>query len=101
MVCSATLMAFPPGVFITSVEVDVVNAHSGAPDDAQALGFIHQLGRHLRRAADKQGIGVANFFLDLPFRFREIHDIPGGIRLQNIHHAFVNAVGNQNFHCAL
>ena len=85
----------------SGVEVHIVHAYPGAPDDAQALGFVKQLSRHLRRAADEQRIRVAYFFLDLPFRFREIHDGPGRIRLQNTHHAFIDTIGDQNFHCAL
>lgn len=83
------------------VQVDVVNADAGAADDAQAHGFIEKLGRHFRRAAHEQSVGVANFIFDLPFRFGEIHNVPGRIRLQDPHDAFVNAIGYQYFHCGL
>ena len=74
IVCSATLMAFPPGVFMTSTPLRVAASRStlstptpARPMTRRALGFVHQLGRHLRRAADEQGVCVANFFFDLPF----------------------------------
>ncbi len=83
------------------VEVHVVHAHAGAADHAKAFGLVQQLGRHLRRAADQQRIRIANLILDFPFRLGEIHDVPRGIGLQNSHHAFIDAVCNQNFHCPL
>ena len=67
-VCSAALMEFPPGVFITTtprrrggLQVDVVHADAGAADDAEpaVCGGDH-VWRHLGRRADCKPVEFAD-----------------------------------------
>ena len=62
------------------------------PITRRSLGAFEQLGRHLRRAAHEQGVGVANFVGDLALGLGEIHDLPGRIGLQDFDDVVGNAV---------
>ena len=83
------------------VEVDVVDADAGASDHEQTRGAIEKLGRHLRRAAHQQGVGVADFVRDLALGLGKIDDLPGRIGFQDFDDAVGNAVCNKNFHGVL
>ena len=39
------------------IQVNVVHAHAGAPDDPQLVGMLQELGVHLHRRADDERIG--------------------------------------------
>ena len=64
-VSSATATALAPGVFMTTmpltggdVGVDVVDAYSGAADDAELGGGFEEFGVGLNGGADDEGVGV-------------------------------------------
>ena len=39
------------------IEIDVVHAHAGAPDDPQFAGVFQQVGIHLHRGANDERVG--------------------------------------------
>ena len=102
-VCSATEMALPPGVFITStpacgggVEIDVVHADTGAPDDAQ-LGRLLQDGLvHLHGAAHQQRVGLGQV-LGVFLRIGNDY-VPAGLRLKQLDPGRREGLGDQDVH---
>ena len=41
----------------SGIEIDVIHAHTGAPDDAQSGGLVHHRGVNKRGGADQDGVG--------------------------------------------
>ena len=77
------------------VQIDVVHAHAGAPDDAHARRVAQQFVGHARRAANDQPVGIGQF-RDQRFR-RRLRHLPAKIG-EKFHTPGTDFVSDNNFH---
>src|SRR5229473_1372507 len=76
-------------------EVDVVDTHARAPDDAEAGRFFQELRSDFGGAAHDQGIGVGDLRVECFLGGQD--DVPSGAA-QQVHAAFTDLVRYDHFH---
>ncbi len=82
-------------------DVHVVQAGAGPAHHLQPGGGGDELRRHFGGAADHQGVGVLDDFLQLlGFQARPVHHLDVGLGLQDRDPGFVKVVADEDLHTA-
>lgn len=78
------------------VEIHVIHADTGAPDDAQLRRLLEHIGVHLHGAAHNQRLAVGQMFRIL-LGIRN-DDVPAFLRLEQFNAGLSHGLSDQNVH---